>query len=239
MPRFFSEDITEETAIISGSDAVHIGRSLRMRIGDELIVCKNGIEYYTDIQSISDSQVVCRIKSFCRSDAEPSIDLTLFQAVPKGDKLDLIVQKAVELGVSRICPVITSRCVSRPDKKGFDKKRSRLQKIALEAAKQSGRGIIPEVSEIMNISQCTELLSKMDHSFICYEKGGKNLSEAGLTPESSVGVFIGSEGGFEQSEVDMCTEKGVTVIGLGNRILRCETAPISAVSIIMNLTGNM
>lgn len=239
MPRFFSDDITEYTAVISGSDAVHIGRSLRMRIGDDLIVCKNGIEYSTSIQSISDEQVICRVNSSCKSIAEPDIELTLFQAIPKGDKLDMIVQKAVELGAVRICPVITSRCVSRPDNKSFDKKRRRLQKIALEAAKQSGRGIIPEISEIMNISKCTELLAKMDHSFICYEKGGKKLNEVGLTANSKVGIFIGSEGGFEQSEVDECAEKGITVIGLGNRILRCETAPISAISIIMNLTGNI
>ena len=239
MPRFFSNEITEDTAIISGSDAVHIGRSLRMRIGDELIICKNGIEYSTSIQSISDEQVICKVNSSYKSTAEPNVNLTLFQAMPKGDKLDLIVQKAVELGAARICPVITSRCVSRPDKKGFDKKRSRLQKIALEAAKQSGRGIIPEISDVMNINQCTELLAKMDHSFICYEKGGKNLGEVGLTSDSNIGIFIGSEGGFEQSEVDECIEKGITAIGLGNRILRCETAPISAISIIMNLTGNM
>lgn len=126
----------------------------------------------------------------------------------------------------------------RPDNKSFEKKRRRLQKIALEAAKQSGRGIIPEISEIMNISKCTELLAKMDHSLFVI-KGGKNLSEVGLTANSKAGIFIGSEGGFEQSEVDECIEKGITVIGLGNRILRCETAPISAISIIMNLTGNM
>ena len=239
MPRFFSDNISQDTAVINGSDAVHIGRSLRMRLGDELIVCNDGIEYTTTIQSISDSEVVCEIVSSCKSLAEPDIDLILFQAVPKSDKLEFIVQKAIELGAKKIYPVITSRCVSRPDKKGFDKKRQRLQKIALEAAKQSGRGIIPQVEDIIDFNKCVELLSQTDFPLMCYEKGGRNLNEIGLKSHSTIGVFIGSEGGFERSEADFCIQNGVITIGLGNRILRCETAPISAISIIMNLTGNM
>lgn len=239
MPRFFSDEINDDIAFIRGSDAVHIGRSLRMKTGDELIICSKGIEYITIIQSISDEQVVCEIKYSQPSKSEPNIDLTLFQAVPKGDKLDFIIQKAVELGASRIYPVITSRCVSRPDKKSFDKKHKRLQKIALEAAKQSGRGIVPQVEDIIDFKKCTELLGQMDFSFVCYENGGKKLNESGLRPNSNVGIFIGSEGGFEQSEVDECIKNGITVIGLGNRILRCETAPVTAISIVMNLTGNI
>ena len=106
MPRFFSDNINDNAVIITGSDAVHIGRSLRMRLGDELLVCNNGIEYNTIIESISDEQVVCKIKSFQTSQTEPNVKLTLFQAMPKSDKLDFIVQKAVELGVSKICTVI-------------------------------------------------------------------------------------------------------------------------------------
>lgn len=239
MPRFFSNEINENTAVISGSDAVHIGRSLRMKLGDELIVCNNGIEYTTKIQTISDELVVCDILSSEPSKSEPDIRLTLFQAVPKSDKLDLIVQKAVELGAFEICPVLTSRCVSRPDKKSFEKKQKRLQKIALEGAKQSGRGIIPQVSEILTMEKCIDRMAEMDFGLVCYEKGGKDLSEIDLKPNSSVGIFIGSEGGFEPEEIQKCTNKGIIPIGLGPRILRCETAPISAISIIMNLTGNM
>ncbi|MCQ2513324.1 MAG: 16S rRNA (uracil(1498)-N(3))-methyltransferase, partial [Lachnospiraceae bacterium] len=149
-----------------------MGRSLRMRLGDELVVCNNGIEYNTIIESISDEQVVCKIKSFQTSQTEPNVKLTLFQAMPKSDKLDFIVQKAVELGVSKICTVITSRCVSRPDKKSFEKKKKRLQKIALEAAKQSGRGIIPEISDIITFDECLNLMGEQDLNLICYEKGG-------------------------------------------------------------------
>lgn len=239
MPRFFSDNITNTTAVISGSDAVHIGRSLRMRLGDELVVCKDGMEYTTKIHSISDEQVVCDILSSAVSQAEPDIKLTLFQAMPKSDKLDLIVQKAVELGVVRICPVLTSRCVSRPDKKNFEKKQKRLQKIALEGAKQSGRGIIPEVSDILTLKECIDRMAEMDLGLVCYEKGGKPLSETGLKKGTEIGVLIGSEGGFDEGEIRLCIEKGIVPIGLGPRILRCETAPISAISIIMNLTGNM
>lgn len=239
MPRFFTDNINKTTAIISGSDAVHIGRSLRMKLGDDLIVCNDGIEYNTKIQSISDEQVICKIINSSVSKAEPNIKLTLFQAVPKGDKLDLIVQKAVELGAVEICPVMTARCVSRPDRKNFEKKKKRLQKIALEGAKQSGRGIIPQVSDIITLRECINRISQMDFRLVCYEKGGKALSDIYLKSESSIGVLIGSEGGFDEDEIQMCLDSGITPISLGSRILRCETAPISAISIIMNLTGNM
>lgn len=239
MPRFFTDDITQDIGVIRGADAVHIGRSLRMRLGDEIILCKNGVEYISNIRSISDSEVICDITSSRKTLAEPDIEVVLYQAVPKLDKLEFIVQKATELGVSSIVPVLTKRCVSRPDAKSFEKKRERLSKIALEAAKQSGRGLIPEVSPIIDIGEAVERLCTHDVSLICYEKGGRSLSEAGLGGCKSVGVFIGSEGGFEESEAQLCIDRGITPIGLGSRILRCETAPIAAISIIMHLTGNM
>ena len=170
---------------------------------------------------------------------EADVKVTLFQAVPKGDKLDTIVQKAVELGAVRVCPVITARCVSRPDKKSFEKKRERLNRIALEAAKQSGRGIIPEISPLMTFDEAVSELAKQDFPVICYECGGINFSEVGLKSGSSIGVFIGSEGGFESGEVEKCTAAGAVAVGMGRRIMRCETAPLAALSIIMNLTGNI
>ena len=172
-------------------------------------------------------------------ESEPDINLTLFQALPKSDKMDFIVQKAVELGAVKIVPVLSERCVSRPDKKSFLKKLERYNKIALEASKQCGRCVIPEVTELVTFEQAVRLLTENDCPLICYEKGGKNLSEAGLKKGISVGVFIGSEGGFEQDEAEKCIDSGIMPISLGKRILRCETAPVSAISIIMNLTGNM
>ena len=114
-----------------------------------------------------------------------------------------------------------------------------MQRIALEAAKQSGRGIIPQVGGLLTVAQAAQQLAENDFPLICYECGGANLVSVGLKNNSSIGIFIGSEGGFEKSEVELCTSKGSVAIGLGPRILRCETAPLAALSIVMNLTGNM
>lgn len=239
MPRFFTDDINENTARISGDDAVHIGRSLRMRLGDEITLCSGGMEYLCKIRSISDNEVMCDVISSQKTKAEPSVGLTLFQAVPKQDKLEFIVQKAVELGVCKIVPVLTERCISRPDGKSFEKKRARLQKIAEGAAKQSGRGIIPQVTDIISIEEAAASLNRCDVALICYEKGGERLCGDMIADKKSVALMIGCEGGFSENEVKLCEENGALPIWLGERILRCETAPLAAVSIIMHLTGNM
>lgn len=241
MPRFFvnNRQILTDCITIEKPDSVHIGRSLRMRLGDDITVCCEGLEYGCKIRSISDENVICDIISKEISKNEPDVRVTLYQALTKGDKLETIVQKAVELGAMKICPVLTNRCVARADKNSFEKKRERLQRIALEAAKQSGRGMIPQVSDLLTFEQCAQQLSENDLALICYEHGGSSLCDAGLKNNSSIGIFIGSEGGFEQSEVELCSSKGAAVISLGRRILRCETAPIAAISIVMSLTGNM
>lgn len=239
MPRFFIDKPNGSQAIVTGADANHIGRSLRMKLGDELILCNNGIEYITKIASISDNEVVCDIEKTQIAETEPSINITLFQAIPKSDKMEFIIQKSVELGVTKICPVLTERCVSRPDLKSFNKKKARWEKIALEAAKQSGRGIIPEILDILSFDECIGEMKKLDRSFMCYEKGGKKLTSNLLCDATQIGLLIGSEGGFEQSEADKAEGNSIILTGLGKRILRCETAPIAAVSIIMSLTGNM
>ena len=239
MPRFFTDDINENTARITGDDAMHIGRSLRMRLGDEITLCSGGTEYICKIRSISDKEVLCDVLSSQKTKAEPSIELTLFQAMPKLDKLEFIVQKATELGVCKVVPVLTERCVSRPDGKSFEKKRARLQKIAEGAAKQSGRGIIPSVTDIISIDMAAKQMKECDISLICYEKGGRRLDGGMFADKSKVALMIGSEGGFSEKEVELCKDCGALPIWLGKRILRCETAPIAAVSIIMHLTENM
>ncbi len=239
MPRFFvSEPPAGGIITIDGADAQHIGKSLRMAVGDELTVCHDGVDYQCEIISITREDVTLKVISELPS-SEPNIELTLFMAVPKLDKLELIVQKSVELGAVRICPVLTKRCISRPDNERFKAKRERLQKIALEAAKQSGRGIIPEVSDIMSFDECVNELAKMDLGIVCYEKGGVSLKDIEIPERSKIGLFIGSEGGFEPSEIEVLEENGVRKVWLGDRILRCETAPIAATAIIMFLTGNM
>ena len=157
----------------------------------------------------------------------------LFEGLPRQ------MRKAVELGASRIVPVLTDRCVSRPDEKSFAKKLSRYQKISESASKQSGRGIIPEITGILNVKQAAEELSKCDIALVCYEKGGISLNDAGLEKGKSVGVFIGSEGGFEESEAQLAKECAITLGYLGERILRCETAPIAALAVLMNVTENL
>ena len=239
MPRFFIDDINDERAIITGSDANHIGRSLRMKVGEEITLTKAGYDYDCVIESFTAETVYCKVISKEKNSSEPTINLTLYQALPKSDKMELIIQKAVELGATKIVPVLTQRCISRPDNKSFKKKIERFQKISLEAAKQSGRGIIPEIGDLINLKEAIKLTKFDDTSFICYECGGESLLDVNLKEFKNISLFIGSEGGFEKSEVDFCKDNGVIPIWLGNRILRCETAPLAAISIIMNLTHNM
>lgn len=239
MPRFFvDEKPAGGNIIIVGEDARHIGRSLRMAVGERITVCAGGVDHLCRLEKISDSEVVCSVIS-SEISKEPSVRLTLYQALPKLDKLEFIVQKAVELGAAEIVPVLTKRCVSRPDSERFDKKLDRLNKISLEAAKQSGRGIIPRVSGIISFEDCLKRLSCEDMALICYEKGGKRLSALNFPKSGKIGVLIGSEGGFEPSEAESAKASGVVPVWLGDRILRCETAPIAALAIIMNLTDNI
>ncbi len=239
MPRFFATEAPSENSMyLFGDDARHIGRSLRMRLGDVITVCYEKTDYSCKILKISDEVIELEVLS-SEPSSEPSVDLILYMAMPKLDKLELIVQKATELGAVKIVPVMTQRCVSRPDEKQFSKKRERLERIAFEAAKQSGRGIVPKVSDIISLKECVKQMQELDLGLICYEKGGKPLSEFEYAQKSSIGIFIGSEGGFDADEVKLCEDSGILPVWLGTRILRCETAPIAAISIIMNLTGNM
>lgn len=240
MPRFFTNEINEDNIIITGSDANHIGRSLRMKKGEELTVCCNGTDYNCIINSITPDTVYLDLvsKNICAS--EPSVNVTLFQAVPKTDKLEYIIQKSVELGVSRIVPVLTRRCISRPDEKDFSKKLPRLQKIAEQASKQSGRGIIPEITPIVSYKKALAMMSELDRTVILYEEqGGVSFRDVDFNDVKTIGLVVGSEGGFDPEETDLAVEAGAVRVWLGKRILRCETAPVTAVSILMFLTNNM
>lgn len=240
MPRFFTNEIDENNITLTGSDAVHVGRSLRMKPGEPLTVCCGGIDYNCEISEITSDTVYLSLKEKVVCAAEPNIEVTLFQAVPKMDKLEYIIQKSVELGVSRIVPMLTRRCVSRPDERDFAKKLARLNKIAAEAAKQSGRGIIPQVTPIVSYKKALEMMKELDRNVLLYEEeGGVPFGEADLTGAKTVGLVIGSEGGFDREEAEACTAVGAAQVWLGKRILRCETAPITALSILMFLTNNM
>ncbi len=240
MPRFFVEHADPEQIIITGEDANHIGRALRMRTGEELTVCAQGMDYHCEITRITESEVFLRPLTITPCAAEPTVSVTLYQAVPKQDKLAEIVQKAVELGACRIVPVLTSRCVARPSKSDFEKKRQRLQKIAVSAAKQSGRGIIPEVAPLLSWKEALQDMQQQDISVMLYEEeGGVRFGEVPLEGKHSIALFIGSEGGISEEEAQQAVDAGLHRVWLGNRILRCETAPTAAISILMYLTKNL
>lgn len=240
MPRFFVEQADPEQIVITGEDAHHIGRSLRMRTGEQLTVCAEGMDYECEITRITDSEVHLHPLTITPCAAEPTVKLTLYQAIPKQDKLAEIVQKAVELGACKIVPVLTSRCVSRPSKGDFEKKRQRLQKIAVSAAKQSGRGIIPEVAPMLTWKEALQSMQAQDISVMLYEEeGGVRFGEVPLAGRTNIGLFIGSEGGISEEEAAQAVQAGLHRVWLGSRILRCETAPTAAISILMYLTGNL
>ncbi len=240
MPRFFVEQADKKEIVITGEDARHIGRSLRMRTGEELTVCACGMDYLCRITRITDSEVFLQPLRITPCAAEPSIRVTLYQAVPKQDKLAEIVQKAVELGAAEIVPVLTARCVARPSKQDFEKKRQRLQKIAVSAAKQSGRGIIPQVAPLHTWNEALAGMSEQDLSVMLYEEeGGMRFGEVPLAQNGRIGVFIGSEGGIAPEEAEQAAAAGIYRVWLGSRILRCETAPTAALSILMYLTKNL
>lgn len=239
MPRFFVNNINENNVIIDGNDALHIRKSLRMNVGDVLTVCCNGIDYSCEISEINMETILLKVLFFNKSESEPNINLTLYQAIPKSDKLELIIQKAVELGASQIIPVLTRRCISRPSEKDFQKKLSRYNKIAEFASKQAGRAIIPQVLPMINYSSAIETMKKDDVSIVFYESGGLRLNEMNFSDKKNISIMIGSEGGFDDLEISEAQKNGIETVWLGNRILRCETAPITAISLLMYLTGNL
>lgn len=240
MPRFFIDYVPEERTVITGEDARHISRSLRMQPGEALILCDSvGTDYNCEIEQIQESGVLVRILNFCKTVAEPTVKVTVYQGLPKADKMDSIVQKAVEAGAIRIVPVLTGRCVSRPDEKSAGKKTARWQKIAEEAAKQSGRGVIPPVSPLTGFREAVSEAAHGGEIILFYEGGGQSISELVNAKTGNLAIFIGPEGGFEQSEVDFVLKNGGNSGTLGPRILRTETAPIAALAAIMLASGNM
>lgn len=240
MPRFFIDYVPEAQAVITGDDARHIARSLRMQPGESLVLCDSiGTDYNCEIERVADDSVAVRVLNFCKTVAEPSVKVTVYQGLPKADKMDSIVQKSVETGAARIVPVMTARCVSRPDEKSAAKKIARWQKIAEEAAKQSGRGVIPQVAPIIGLKAAVQEASKNGEMILFFEGGGQSIAELVNKGTVNLSVFIGPEGGFEQAEVDSVLQNGGRTGTLGPRILRTETAPIAALAAVMLASGNM
>ena len=240
MPRFFINESPDKQAVITGEDSKHIAKSLRMKVGESLILCNGqGTDYHCTISSIDEHQIVVSVNSSVPTVSEPTVSVTLYQGLPKSDKMDSIVQKAVEMGVTRIVPVLTQRCVSRPDQKSAQKKVERWQKISAEAAKQCGRGILPPVSPVTDFSSALGQAVLESSVLFFYEGGGQSLQQCIDPSCKTYSIFIGPEGGFAEEEVQHALNLGVKKATLGPRILRTETAPIAALAAIMLTTGNM
>lgn len=239
MQKLFVENISDEKIILDGESARHIAKSLRMRVGDVICVTDGGGEDYgCQIEEITKDEVVLKVcyKQVCES--EPTCKVTIYQGVPKSTKLENIIQKCVELGVTEIVPTLTKRCVSRPDDKSAGKKNQRYQKIALEAAQQSGRGIVPKIENMKTLKQALAE-DKSEVKIVFFEGGGKKLTDIIDKNTKSVSIFIGPEGGFEEAEVEQIESAGGVRATLGKRILRTQTAPVAGLTAIMLLTGNL
>jgi 16S rRNA (uracil1498-N3)-methyltransferase len=236
MPRFFikSEDISEGVAVIRGQDAFHIARSLRMAVGDSITVSDGeGVDYNVKLTKIRDEECLGDIVSSHASLVESPALISLYVAYPKGDKLETVIQKAVELGANRIIPFESSRCIKRPKAEKCDKLLLRLNRIAEEAAKQCGRARLPSVCAPMDFKSAIAEAAKSELSLFCYEnEDGYSIKDAIKKSDKpkTVSVTVGAEGGFSPDEADYAKEAGLTSVTLGPRILRCETAPLYALA---------
>ncbi len=241
MANFFVDrsQIAGNTARITGDEAGHIGRVLRMRPGDGLTLCDGGGMFYDGvITALEGGEVTAEISRAYPAPTEPKVKITLFQAIPKNPKLEFIVQKATEIGVARVVPVNTARIVARLDK---ESKVERLRKIAAEAAKQSRRGILPEVCAPVPFDKAVEMAGGLDLAFIPYEEERRLPVRDFLRGKTAgtLGIFIGPEGGFEESEAALARSAGITPVTLGPRILRTETAGLVAAALVLYELGDM
>lgn len=246
MPKFFvkEEQIQENQIIILGQDVNHIKKVLRAKIGDELQICnsQNGENFLCEIDNLEEEKIICQIKEKIQEQVESNIEVTIFQGLPKADKMEYIIQKSVELGVYDITPVEMKRCVVKLNEKDKSKKIERWQKISEVAAKQCGRDIIPQINNIINIKNICNLIQEYDMVLVAYENEEKNTLKEQLEnikkqnnskSKVKIGIIIGPEGGLEEKNVETLKENGAKVITLGRRILRTETVALNVLSIIM------
>lgn len=243
MPKYFTEpeNIKDGFIEIFSDEAKHILNVMRMEIGDTLTICDGqSNDYLCRICETGKNCLKAKIEETTKSESEPKTKITLYQGLPKSDKMELIIQKCVEIGVCRIVPVITERAVVKIEKGAKeDKKTERWQKIAESAAKQSGRGIIPAVERPMKFKDAIEEAVKNGEAIIPYE----NEKDRGLkefiknSKAENIGIFIGPEGGFDTKEIEFAVENGVMSVTLGKRILRTETAGIVTSAIVLYELG--
>lgn len=242
MHRFFADfdSIKDDMIFIGGNDAHHISKVLRLKEDDEIIVCdKEGTDYHCSIKSLGKDAVEAWILKKEVSSSEPPIEITLYQGVPKGDKLETVIQKCVELGGVKIVPVAMKRSVAVIKDK--EKKKQRMQKIALEASKQCGRAKVPEVLEVLSFKEAIADAKENDLKILPYEAENKQkLKDILLENKNSIkiAIFIGPEGGFDEEEIKLAKDNGFKTVTLGPRIMRTETAPLACISAVMYELGD-
>lgn len=239
MHRFFvkKENIFDGSIIIDGEDVRHISKVLRLQPGDRIVLCDGeGTDYSAVIQSMDKHSVRAAVTAREASKGEPDIEAVLYQGIPKGTKMDIIIQKCTEMGVKRIVPVSTARTVVKLESEMDERRKvERWTKIAEEAAKQSGRGRIPQICMPMTLPEALKDSSGLDTVVVPYElEGGLGIREVlNSAGGNSIGFFIGPEGGFEPSEIEKAKSAGAVTVSLGSRILRTETAGIAVLTCIM------
>lgn len=242
MYKFFikTEQIDNKKVVILGTDVNHIINVLRLKEKEQIQVCDMGTSknYIVEIEEYNKEQVKCCIIDEVQSEVESNIKLDIYQGLPKSDKMELIIQKTTELGVSKIIPVSMERCIVKLNGKDEQKKIERWQKIAEVAAKQSKRDIIPKIEKVKTIKQICEKIREYDCFIVAYEEE-KNirlkqiLKQLPKNKELKIGVLIGPEGGIDEKEIKELEKNDVKIVTLGNRILRTETAPIMVAGIIL------
>lgn len=243
MSKFFVKEnqIKNNTVKIIGQDVNHIKNVLRLNLEDQIKICNEDTSenYNSSIKQIEKDEIICEIKEKISSKVESNVKITIFQGLPKADKMELIIQKSTELGASRFVPVALNRCIVKLSGKDAQKKIERWQKISEVAAKQCGRDLIPKIENIENIEEVKKQISDFDLFFVAYEQE-KNvylkqvLQEVDKSKEKiRIAFLIGPEGGLEEKEIEQMKNAGAKIISLGNRILRTETVALSVTSIIM------
>ena len=238
--RYFTNEVNETSAVLAGADAKHLAVVMRAKIGEAVILCDGkGMDYHAIVRMASPERVELEVTSFAQSVSEPTQKVKLYVGYPKSDKLEMIIQKATELGAVEIIPFFSRYCVVTPKKE--EQKNERYQRIALEAAKQAGRGIIPTVRMPLTYKQMLAEAVQNDKALFCYEaaKGNPPLHSQLSQSDTAIAIITGSEGGFSSEEAQQAVTQGCVSIGLGPRILRCETAPLAALAAVMTVTGNL
>ncbi len=246
MYNFFAQNRDDDRFIIDGADFNHIKNVLRMKEGDEFLISFEGQSHLCTLSQIFSDYLIAQIIEENYRETELPIKIYLFQGLPKGDKMELIIQKCAELGVFKIIPVEMKRCVVKLDDKKKKSKRERWQAISESAAKQSKRNIVPEICDVLSFEDALKMAKELDILLVPYEnKDGMKATKEALSKiksGNSVGIFIGAEGGFDDCEIEKAIEMGGISVSLGKRILRTETAAVTSLSMCMlyaemNLSG--